>query len=118
MAIRSRVTPGMSCTMLIRFSTSALSRLLFPTLGRPTIATVGGNGMLVLWREGGGLAICLGAPPQAPKFIAFVPPADGHKTRTGRIKFARPTALWQPAWRSGRTAAEPYPPAGRDILTP
>src|SRR4051812_49201155 len=39
--IRSRVTPGMSCTMEMRLPTRALSRELFPTLGRPTIATVG-----------------------------------------------------------------------------
>src|SRR5687767_12909565 len=38
---RSRVTPGMSCTMLMRLPTRALRRLLLPTLGRPTIATTG-----------------------------------------------------------------------------
>src|SRR4051794_38856482 len=38
---RSRVTPGMSCTMLMRRPAKALSRLLLPTLGRPTMAMVG-----------------------------------------------------------------------------
>src|SRR5438067_11636190 len=41
MVTRSRVTPGMSCTMLIRLPTSALSSEDFPTLGRPTIAITG-----------------------------------------------------------------------------
>src|SRR5687767_11158103 len=38
---RSRVTPGMSWTMLMRLPTRALRRLLLPTLGRPTMATTG-----------------------------------------------------------------------------
>src|SRR5436309_79515 len=41
MEMRSRVTPGTSWTMLIRFPYRAFSRLLLPTFGRPTIATVG-----------------------------------------------------------------------------
>src|SRR5258706_10771107 len=39
--IRSRVTPGISCTIEIRRPTSAFSKLLLPTFGLPTIATVG-----------------------------------------------------------------------------
>ena len=39
--MRSRVTPGMSWTMLILLPTMALRRLLLPTLGRPTIAITG-----------------------------------------------------------------------------
>src|SRR5262245_61160490 len=38
---RSRVTPGMSWTMLMRLWARALSSELLPTLGRPTMATVG-----------------------------------------------------------------------------
>ena len=30
----------------------------------------------------------------------------------GRRGSARPAAVWQPDWRSGRTPAEPCPPAG------
>src|SRR5438132_3588045 len=39
--MRSRVTPGMSWTMACRFPTRRLKRVDLPTLGRPTMATVG-----------------------------------------------------------------------------
>jgi hypothetical protein len=35
---RSRVTPGWSWTMAIRFPTIRLNKALFPTFGRPTMA--------------------------------------------------------------------------------
>src|SRR5215212_789952 len=38
--MRSRVTPGMSCTMEILRPTSRLKSADLPTFGRPTIATV------------------------------------------------------------------------------
>ena len=38
--IKSRVVPGMSVTIARSCSNSALNRLLFPTLGRPTMASV------------------------------------------------------------------------------
>ena len=39
--IRSRVTPGVSSTMERRFPTILLKSVDFPTLGRPTMATIG-----------------------------------------------------------------------------
>src|SRR4051794_16315625 len=38
---RSRVTPAVGSTMLIRFPTSQLNSDDFPTFGRPTMATTG-----------------------------------------------------------------------------
>ena len=40
-ALYARVTPGVGSTMEIRWPTMRFSRLLLPTLGRPTMATVG-----------------------------------------------------------------------------
>src|SRR4028119_1795739 len=42
---RSRVTPGRSSTSASFLPTSRLNRVDLPTLGRPTIATVGGFAM-------------------------------------------------------------------------
>ena len=42
---RSRVTPGMSWTMLIRLPQRAFRSELLPTFGRPTMATVGREGI-------------------------------------------------------------------------
>ncbi len=39
--LRSRVTPGSSCTMAMRARASRLKSVDLPTLGRPTIATMG-----------------------------------------------------------------------------
>src|SRR5207249_2126863 len=39
-SLRSRVTPGVSCTTAARDSVSRLTRVDLPTLGKPTIATV------------------------------------------------------------------------------
>lgn len=39
--MRSRVTPGWSCTMAILRPARRLKRADFPTFGRPTMATVG-----------------------------------------------------------------------------
>ena len=43
---RSRVTPGRSCTIAIRFRAIQLNRADFPTLGRPTMATTPGTQLL------------------------------------------------------------------------
>ncbi len=40
-SLRSRVTPGFSSTMATRLPTMRFTRVDLPTLGRPTMATVG-----------------------------------------------------------------------------
>ena len=42
--MRSRVTPGVSSTMESRFPMSLLNSMDLPTLGRPTMATMGFTG--------------------------------------------------------------------------
>ena len=41
--LRSRVTPGWSSTMATRLPTVRLTKVDFPTLGRPTTATTGAS---------------------------------------------------------------------------
>src|SRR6187401_2374669 len=53
--MRSRVTPGWSCTIAIFLPARRLNRADFPTLGRPTMATVrdmkdGAWRMQAVWR--------------------------------------------------------------------
>src|SRR5690625_1907264 len=43
--MRSRVTPGISATRASRVRVSALNRVDFPTLGRPTMTTTGTVGI-------------------------------------------------------------------------
>src|SRR5829696_6038481 len=56
---RSRVTPGMSCTMLIIFPAIAFSSELLPTFGRPTIAMTGREDIGVVgWGSWVGVVYC------------------------------------------------------------
>ena len=47
-SLRSRVTPGVSCTTAARDSVSRLTSVDLPTFGKPTIATVPISGSAVL----------------------------------------------------------------------
>src|SRR5215204_2706952 len=61
---RSRVTPGMSCTMLIIFPAIAFSSELLPTFGRPTIAMTGNEDMGVVgWGSWVGVVIVIERSP-------------------------------------------------------
>src|SRR5207237_2347782 len=45
-SLRSRVTPGVSCTTAARDSVNRFTNVDFPTFGKPTIATVPSRGEL------------------------------------------------------------------------
>ena len=57
-SLRSRVTPGRSSTMAFLLPISLLTRVDFPTLGRPTTATTGFLGIVLLQCLAKGNAIC------------------------------------------------------------
>ena len=58
----------------------------------------------------------LGAPPQTPEFSAWVPPAGGKGQDRAKGCSARSACRLAADWRSGRTPALPYPPAGMCIV--
>src|SRR2546430_2308057 len=86
--MRSRVTPGMSWTMLIRFPTRALSRLDLPTLGRPTIAMTGS--LEGAW----GIGPILRALFWILDFGLRIAGSAQSKIRNPKSKIARLSGLW------------------------
>ena len=54
-------------------------------------------------------------PPHPPEFGALAADASGHDNETGRASQveARPSGVQPTNGRSGRTPAEPYPPASK-----
>src|ERR1700710_2336311 len=72
--MRSRVTPGTSCTTASRRPSTRLTRVDLPTLGRPTIATTG-SGPLPPGP----------APPPSPERAVPAPPGPQGAGRVGLL---------------------------------
>src|SRR5919197_3165546 len=92
-SLRSRVTPGVSCTTAARDSVRRLTSVDLPTFGKPTIATVPASG----WLRSSSPLVSSATPPRLEPWLCFIGPASSRSPRLASGRLAGADELLDPA---------------------